>query len=91
MDAEKLKIASGYNEASPEKKAMIDATIAKMNQPVDQNSIYTLLATNAPISDRVKASPYYKQAEATYKQVQNYKTMTPEQLVTSMTTGSLLP
>lgn len=91
MDAEKLKIASGYESATPEKRAMIDATIAKMNTPVDQNSIYTMLSTNAPITDKVKSSPYYKQAEATYKQVQNYKTMTPDQLVTAVSTGTLLP
>ena len=91
MDAEKLKTASGYETADPAKKAMIEATIAKIGQPMDSNSVYNAIATNAPLNPTIKNTPEYKSAQYTYSKVQQFRSMSPQQLVTAISSGALLP
>ena len=43
------------------------------------------------IPEAVKSSPYYKSAENTYKQIQNFRTMGQGQLATAISNGALMP
>lgn len=93
MDAEKLKTASWYNDPniSPEKKAMIEATLSKMNQPLDEQNIYQMIASGVAIPQNVKNTAQYRLAQQTYNKVQNFSTMSAPNLTASMNNGSLIP
>lgn len=92
---EDLKKASGYDTASPEKKAIIDsyttAHAIQSNLPVDENSIMNLLRTNSPIPDNVRNSPSFNTAKQNFNKVRAFSTYSVNNLVGAMNNGSLLP
>lgn len=87
MDAEKLKVASWYETADPQKKAMIDATIAKMSIPIDEKSVLNSLIQWVSIPKQ--NTKEYRSAQFKYNQYNKYSTMTPTQLVSAMKNGDI--
>lgn len=57
----------------------------------DETAILNTLKSGGIIPEVVKTSPYYKSAQNTYRQIQNFRTMSQSQLSTALSNGSLLP
>lgn len=82
MTPEQIMKASGYAEATPEKKALIDPYL-KVQTPT-ASAMYNAIATKADIPEEQKATLPFKIAQNRYTKANSYSTMTPSQLANEM-------
>ena len=83
MTPDEIMRASDYQNASPEKRALIDPYL-KIQTPT-ASAMYNAIATKADIPDDQKTSLSYKIASNRYAKANMYSTMTPSQLSNEMT------
>lgn len=88
MTPEQIMKASDYQNATPEKKALIDPYL-KVQVPT-ASAMYNAIATKADIPDDQKTSLSYKIASNRYAKANMYSTMTPSQLSSEMTGSKLI-
>lgn len=86
MTPEQIKTASGYNQATPEKKAIIEGFLNPVKQ--DAGTIYNSLRTG--ISVPPSNTPEYKQAQARYNNFRKFSTYDTSRLSVALGNGDLL-
>lgn len=88
MTPEQIMKASGYAEATPEKKALIDPYL-KVQTPT-ASAMYNNIVAKADIPEEMKLTPSYKIAQNRYMKANMYNSMTPSQLSNEMTNSKLI-
>ena len=88
MTPEQIMKASDYQNATPEKKALIDPYL-KVQVPT-ASAMYNNIVAKADIPDEQKTSLPYKIANNRYMKANMYSTMTPSQLSSEMTNSKLI-
>jgi hypothetical protein len=82
MSPDEIMRASDYQNASPEKKALIEPYL-KQTVPT-QDEMYNSIVGRIAIPDAQKLTPSYKQAQNRYNRVNTYSSMTPSQVSGAM-------
>lgn len=82
MTPDEIMRASDYQNASPEKKALIEPYLKQ--QVPTASAMYNLIATKSDIPDEQKTSLPFKIAQNRYTKASSYSTMTPSQLANEM-------
>jgi hypothetical protein len=82
MTPDEIMRASDYQNATPEKRALIDPYL-KVQVPT-ASAMYNAIATKADIPDDQKTSLPFKIAQNRYTKASSYSTMTPSQLSNEM-------
>jgi hypothetical protein len=82
MSPDEIMRASDYQNASPEKKALIEPYL-KQTVPT-QDEMYNSIVGKVSIPDAQKLTPSYKQAQNRYNRVNTYSSMTPSQVSGAM-------
>lgn len=82
MTPDEIMRASDYQNASPEKKALIEPYLKQ--QVPTASAMYNLIATKSDIPDEKKTSLPFKIAQNRYTKASSYSTMTPSQLANEM-------
>lgn len=90
MTPDQIKTASGYATAEPEKRAMIEATIAQSTQPLDEKNIYQMIASGVGVPMNIKSTPAYKMADLQYNKAKQYATLSAPQLVDAIRNGEII-
>jgi hypothetical protein len=80
--------ASDYQNASPEKKALIEPYL-KQTVPT-ASAMYNNIVAKADIPEEMKQTPSYRIANNRYMKANMYSTMTPSQLSSEMTNSKLI-
>lgn len=88
MTPDEIMRASDYQNASPEKKALIEPYLKQ--QVPTASAMYNAIASKADIPEEQKASLPYKIANNRYMKANMYSTMTPSQLSSEMTNSKLI-
>ncbi len=88
MTPDEIMRASDYQNASPEKKALIEPYLKQ--QVPTASAMYNAIASKADIPDEQKTSLSYKIANNRYAKANMYSTMTPSQLSSEMTSSKLI-
>jgi hypothetical protein len=86
MTPEQIKNASGYAQATPEKKAIIDGFLNPAKQ--DSGTIFNTLKMGGSVP--ASNTPEYRQAQARYNTFRKYTTYDVASLSTAMQGGDLL-
>jgi hypothetical protein len=82
MSPAEIMRASDYQNASPEKKALIEPYL-KQTVPTT-SEMYNLIVAKSPIPDEQKLTPSYKIAQNRYNRANTYSSMTPSQVSGAM-------
>jgi hypothetical protein len=88
MTPDEIMRASDYQNASPEKKALIEPYL-KQTVPT-ASEMYNAIVAKTPISDEQKLSAPYRIAQNRYNRANTYASMTPAQVSGAMTNGQLI-
>ncbi len=88
MTPEQIIKASDYQNATPEKKALIEPYLKQ--QVPTASAMYNNIVAKADIPDEQKTSLPYKIANNRYMKANMYSTMTPSQLSSEMTNSKLI-
>jgi len=88
MTPEQIMKASDYQNATPEKKAIIEPYLKQ--QVPTASAMYNNIVAKADIPDEQKTSLPYKIANNRYTKANMYSTMTPSQLSSEMTNSKLI-
>ncbi len=88
MTPEQIMKASDYQNATPEKKALIEPYLKQ--QVPTASAMYNNIVAKADIPDEQKTSLPYKIASNRYAKANMYSTMTPSQLSSEMTNSKLI-
>lgn len=82
MTPEQIMKASDYQNATPEKRALIDPYLKQ--QVPTASAMYSAIVAKADIPDEQKTSLPFKIAQNRYTKASSYSTMTPSQLANEM-------
>lgn len=88
MTTDEIMRASDYQNASPEKKALIEPYL-KQTVPT-ASAMYNNIVAKADIPEEMKQTPSYRIANNRYMKANMYSTMTPSQLSSEMTNSKLI-
>lgn len=88
MTPDQIMKASGYAEATPEKKALIEPYL-KATVPT-ASSLYTAIANKMEIPLEQKNSGAYRVANNRFQRVNQYANMTPSEVNQAFTSGKLI-
>jgi hypothetical protein len=88
MTPDEIMRASDYQNASPEKRALIDPYL-KVQTPT-ASAMYNAIASKADIPDEQKTTLPYKIAQNRYAKANMYSTMTASQLSSEMNNSKLI-
>ena len=88
MTPEQIIKASDYQNATPEKKALIEPYLKQ--QVPTASAMYNNIVAKADIPDEQKTTLPYKIANNRYMKANMYSTMTPSQLSSEMTNSKLI-
>lgn len=88
MTPEQIMKASDYQNATPEKKALIEPYLKQ--QVPTASAMYNNIVAKADIPDEQKTTLPYKIASNRYAKANMYSTMTPAQLSSEMTNSKLI-